>query len=112
MPADKCVIAVTDARGRRARKGPRGGTRKPARTGVEPPEWPRKGDLVECEWPSGPFRAVVLEVKDNKWNPPDMKIMTDDGAVITWQGPHVKILSRRRRPTGKRKKHRHPRTKD
>jgi hypothetical protein len=69
---------------------------------VKPPEWPKKGDLVECEWPSGPFRAVVLEVKDNKWNPPDMKIMTDDGAVITWQGPHVKILARRRRPTRKK----------
>jgi len=26
MPADKCVIADTDALGRRARKGPRGGT--------------------------------------------------------------------------------------
>jgi hypothetical protein len=45
---------------------------------------------------------VVLEVKDNKWNPPDMKIMTDDGAVISWQGPHVKILARRRRPTRKK----------
>jgi len=93
----KCVIADTDASAPPARKRPRGGTRKPSRTGVAPPEWPKKGDLVECEWPSGPFRAVVLEVKDNKWNPPDMKIMTDDGAVISWQGPHVKILARRRR---------------
>lgn len=100
--AHKCVIADTDASAPPARKGPRGGTRKPSRTGVKPPEWPKKGDLVECEWPSGPFRAVVLEVKDNKWNPPDMKIMTDDGAVITWQGPHVKILARRRRPTRKK----------
>ena len=93
----KCVIADTDARRAPARKRPRGGTRTPSHTGVVPPEWPKKGDLVECEWPSGPFRAVVLEVKDNKWNPPDMKIMTDDGAVISWQGPHVKILARRRR---------------
>lgn len=101
MPPRKCDTDVTDAPKapvrERPRKGPRGGTRKPTRTGVQPPDWPRKGDLVEIGWLGGATTGVVLEVKDNKWGAPEMTLLTDAGHVIKWSSPHVKVLARRRK---------------
>lgn len=97
MPPRKCDSDVTDAPKAPARKRPRGGTRKPARTGVQPPDWPRKGDLVEIEWLGGSTIGIVLEAKDNGWGAPEITLLRDGGGVIKWSSPHVKVLARRRK---------------
>lgn len=101
MPPRKCVTRVTDAPEAPAREGtrkrPRGGTRKPAHTGAQPPDPPRKGDLVEVGWLGGSTIGLVLEVEDNGWGAPEMVILGDDGRAIRWTTRHVKVLARRRK---------------
>lgn len=100
MPRSKCDSDVTDVS-----VPPRGGTRKPARTGASPPDWPRKGDHVQCMWSDkSVIEGIVLEAEDRGWDPPSLWILTTEGERLSWKGRNVKIIARRvRRPTGKRK---------
>lgn len=102
MPWNKCVSDVTDVGV--PTKRPRGGTRKPAHTGASPPEWPRRGDYVQCMWSSeSVLEGIVLEAEDNGWDPPSLWILTTEGERLAWKGRNVKIIARRvRRPTGKK----------
>jgi hypothetical protein len=77
--------------------GPRGGTRKRTRSDVQPPDWPRKGDLVEIGWLGGSIIGIVLEAKDNGWGAPEITLLKDGGGVIRWSSPPVKVLARRRK---------------
>jgi hypothetical protein len=97
MPRRKCDSDVTDARKAPARTGPRGGTRKRTRSDVQRPDWPRKGDLVECEWAGGATVGVVLEANDNGWTAPEITLLKDDGVIVKWHSPRVRVISRRRR---------------
>ena len=108
MPRSKCDSDVTDVSA-----PPRGGTRKPARrpaggpkrTGASPPDWPRRGDHVQCMWSDkSVIEGIVLEAEDRGWDPPSLWILTTEGERLSWKGRNVKIIARRvRRPTGKRK---------
>lgn len=99
MPRSKCDSDVTDVS-----VPPRGGTRKPARTGASPPDWPRKGDHVQCMWSDkSVIEGIVLEAEDRGWDPPSLWILTTEGERLAWKGRNVKIIARRvRRPTGKK----------
>ena len=108
MPKDKCVSDDTDVSA-----PPRGGTRKPARTGASPPEWPRKGDHVQCMWSDkSVLEGIVLEAEDHGWDPPSLWILTTEGKRLSWKGRNVKIIARRaRRPPAKKKTARRARKK-
>lgn len=100
MPKDKCVSDDTHVSA-----PPRGGTRKPARTGASPPDWPRKGDHVQCMWSDkSVIEGIVLEAEDRGWDPPSLWILTTEGERLSWKGRNVKVIARRaRRPPVKRK---------
>lgn len=104
MPRSKCDTDVTDAR----KRTPAGA---PKLTQARLPEWPRVGDLVQCMWTEDRIiEGIVIEAKDRGWKPPMITVLTKDGERIMWSSPSVRVISRRRRPVGK-KKNRRARTK-
>ncbi len=107
MPKTKCVTRDTDAS--TTSVPPHGGARTgtPKLTLAQPPEWPRTGDYVQCMWAENKIiEGIVIEARDRGWEPPMITIITGDGEKLMWSSRNVRILSRRRRPAGKKKKSR------
>lgn len=103
MPRNKCVTRDTDA----SAPPPRGRNAQVTlfQSGAPLPEWPRTGDLVQCMWTEDKIiEGIVIDARDRGWNPPMITIITGDGEKFMWSSPNVRILSRRRRPAGKKKK--------
>ena len=105
MPRNKCVTRDTDASAPPPRGRARARTGAPKPAGAPLPEWPRTGDLVQCMWTEDNIiEGIVIDARDRGWNPPMITIITGDGEKFMWSSPNVRILSRRRRPAGKKKK--------
>lgn len=104
MPPKNCANDVTHAHAP-TRTGARPPAKRITRTGAQPPPRARVGSLVEVEIVEGqPRMGVVVDVAGPKWGTPWYEILFNDGERSIIRTPAVRIVNRRRRQEGKRKK--------